>query len=204
MNSEMLSPSPRVFLIRHGETDWSLSKRHTGVGEIPLTPNGEAQARALVPCLGSVAFSRVLTSPRRRARRTCELAGLGTQARVEPDLAEWDYGAYEGRLTADIRKAEPTWSLFHDGCPGGESPREVQARADRLIGRLAAETGNVALFSHAQFSAALAARWIGLAVAEGEHFMLRTASVSILDINPDHPDIKVVALWNAPPRPIEA
>ena len=166
---------------------------------LPLTAHGEEEARGLAPWLCHIQFTRVFTSPRRRARRTCELAGLGQQAEIEPDLAEWDYGDYEGKLSPDIRKSRPDWNVFRDGCPGGEMPAQICTRADRLIATLSTMDGDIALFSHGQFGLALAARWIGLPVVEGQHFLLGTASVSILSYNPAHPDVRVLALWNAGP-----
>ena len=198
-----MSPAPEtqlsLYLIRHGETEWSLSGQHTGRTELPLTAKGEDEARALVPWLSVVKFARVFTSPRQRARRTCELVGLGAEAEVEPDLAEWDYGDYEGKRSADIREERPDWNVFRDGCPHGEMPAQISARADRLIARLCKMKGNVALFSHGQFGPALAARWIGLPVAEGQHLSLGTASLSILSYHPTHPELRVIALWNATP-----
>jgi broad specificity phosphatase PhoE len=193
------SPKPllRLYLIRHGETAWSLSGQHTGRTDLPLTGHGEDQARQLAPRLGHIRFARVFTSPRQRARRTCELAGLGAAAETEPDLAEWDYGDYEGMLTADVRKQRPGWNVFRDGCPGGEMPGAVSDRADRLITRLRTLEGNVALFSHGEFACVLAARWIGLPVVEGEHFSPDAASLGILSYNPSHPEVMVIALWNA-------
>lgn len=188
--------SLRLFLVRHGETEWTLSGRHTGRTEIPLTERGEEQARELGRRLRNVAFARVLTSPRQRARRTCELAGLGP-AEIERDLAEWDYGDDEGRDPAEIRVERPDWNLFRDGCPGGERPAQVADRADRLIAGLRGRDGNVALFSHGQFGCVLAARWIGLPVIEAQHFPLATASLSLLDDDPHHAGVPIVALWNA-------
>jgi probable phosphoglycerate mutase len=189
----------QLYLIRHGETAWSLSGQHTGHTDIPLTARGENEARTLAPVLREVGFARVLTSPRQRARRTCELAGLGSASEVEPDLAEWDYGEYEGQHTADIRERRPNWDIFRDGCPGGETPAQVSARADRLIARLLPMNGNIALFSHGQFGCVLAARWIGMPTLEGQHFMLSTGSVSVLGFDASHPDVPVIALWNAVP-----
>ena len=189
----------RLYYIRHGETAWSLTGEHTGATDIPLTANGEAGARALEPWLSRIAFTAVLTSPRHRARRTCDLAGLGASAEVEPDLAEWDYGAYEGRRSADIRAERPGWSVFRDGCPGGESPTDIGARADRLIARLLRLSGNVALVSHGHFGAVLASRWIGLPVAEGRHFILGTASLSILAVDTRHDQERVIEQWNTAP-----
>src|SRR5688572_32078742 len=132
----------QLYLIRHGETAWSLSGQHTGRTDIPLTAQGEERVRELAECLRTVTFSRVFTSPRQRARRTCELVGLGAVAEIEPDLAEWDYGDYEGQRSIEIRKHRPDWNLFRDGCPHGESPTGVSDRADRLIARLGALQGN--------------------------------------------------------------
>jgi probable phosphoglycerate mutase len=190
---------PRLYFIRHGETEWSLTRQHTGSTDLPLTDTGEAEARALSPWLRATEFAHVLTSPLQRARRTCVLAGLGASAVVEPDLAEWNYGVYEGKLSSDICKQRPGWNAFKDGCPGGELPGEITVRADRLISRLCTLRGNVALFSHGEFAGALAARWIGLPVGEGSHFSLDTASLSVLAQNPNHPAVRVIALWNAVP-----
>src|SRR5271165_5378527 len=187
----------RVYLIRHGATAWSDSGRHTGRSEIPLTPEGEAKARGLAVRLKDVAFSRVLTSPRLRARRTCELAGFAGAAEIEPDLAEWDYGDYEGRRSAEVLGSRPDWSLFRDGCPGGELPADVSLRADRLIARLRALEGNVALFSHGHFGRALGARWIGLPVGDGRRLLLDTASLSVLGFERGDLASPAVALWNS-------
>ena len=186
----------RLFYVRHGETAWSLSGQHTSRADIPLTANGEAGASALKPVLAAIGFTQVLTSPRRRAQRTCELVGLGAEAEIEPDLCEWDYGDYEGRRTADIERDRPGWSLFRDGCPDGEGPAQVSRRADRLISRLVALEGDVALFSHGHFGAVLGARWIELAVIEGRHFPLDPCSVSVLGFAAHHPQDRVIARWN--------
>ena len=187
----------RLYLIRHGETGWSRSGRHTGRTDIPLTPNGEDEARELGKQLRDISFAQVLTSPLRRAVQTCSLSGLDKNPEIEPDLAEWDYGDYEGQRSVDILEARPDWNVYRDGCPGGEMPAQVSARADRLISRLLKLDGNIALFAHGQFGSVLAARWIGLAVAEAEHFMLGTASLSILAFDPHHAGVPVIALWNA-------
>ena len=187
----------RLYLIRHGETGWSRSGRHTGRTDIPLTPNGEDEARELGKHLRDISFAQVLTSPLRRAVQTCSLSGLDKNPEIEPDLAEWDYGDYEGQRSVDILEARPDWNVYRDGCPGGEMPAQVSARADRLISRLLKLDGNIALFAHGQFGSVLAARWIGLAVAEAEHFMLGTASLSILAFDPHHAGVPVIALWNA-------
>ena len=174
-----------------------LSGQHSGRTDLPLTPHGEAMARGLATALNGIRFSLVLTSPRLRARATCELAGLGATLQSEPNLAEWDYGDYEGLRTAEIRKLHPTWDVWNDGCPGGETPAGVSERADQLIARLRELTGNVVLFSHGQFGRALAARWIGLPVAEGRHLAIDPASISILGSEIEHPDRRVISLWNA-------
>jgi broad specificity phosphatase PhoE len=187
----------RLYLIRHGETEWSLSGRHTGRTDLPLTANGEDEARKLGKHLLGIPFAHVLTSPLKRALQTCELAGLGKPPEIEPGLAEWDYGDYEGQRSADILKERPDWNVYRDGCPRGEMPAQVSARADRLIARLRKLDGNIALFAHGQIGSVLAARWIGLAVAEAQHFMLGTASLSIFAFDPHHPAVPVIALWNA-------
>lgn len=185
-----------LYLIRHGETAWSLSGQHTGTTDLALTAEGEQAARWLAPRLRGIRINQVLVSPRQRARQTCELAGLGAAARTEPDLAEWDYGEYEGLRSAEIIQRVPGWNIWHDGCPGGEQPEQVSARADRLIARLAQTQGTLVLFSHGQFGAALAARWVGLAVHEGQHFPLAPASLSLLSIDAHHPEQRTIALWN--------
>ncbi len=184
----------RLFYFRHGETLWSLSGRHTGVTDIPLTVHGETQARALRPWVGGIAFSHVLTSARLRAHATCELVGLGGHAQIEPDLAERNYGDYEGRRSVDICEERPGWDIFRDGCPNGESPFAIGERIDRLIARLRTMDGDVALFSHGRFGAVFGARWIGLPVFEAQHFEVGPASMSVLSWNLDHPEIPVVAL----------
>ena len=186
-----------LYLIRHGETAWSISGQHTGRTDIPLTAQGEQDARTLAEALRAVRFSRVFTSPRQRARRTCELVGLDAAAAIEPDLVEWDYGDYEGRRSVDIRKRRPDWNLFRDGCPHGESPADVSDRADRLITQLRTLQGNIAVFSHGHFGRVLAARWIGLSVRDAQHFLLSTASLSILGYEGNSADESAIALWNA-------
>jgi broad specificity phosphatase PhoE len=189
-------PGSRIYLIRHGQTEWSLSGRHTGRTDIPLTTEGEAQARGLAALLHGLRFDRVLTSPRQRARQTCVLAGLGDQAEIEPDLAEWDYGEYEGRRSAEIHAHDPCWNVFKNGCPGGETPRAVADRADRLLARLAQGNGTTALFSHGHFGSALGARWIALDIRMAQHFWLDTASLSILAHHPSRPQTRILARWN--------
>ncbi|MDQ2804908.1 MAG: histidine phosphatase family protein [Pseudomonadota bacterium] len=191
--------SVKLYLVRHGETEWSLSGQHTGRTDVALTARGENEARALEPALRAITFDRVLTSPAQRARRTCVLAGLGPTAEIEPDLAEWDYGDYEGQLSTNIREDRPGWSVYRDGCPGGETTYDVSRRADRVIARLRTLSGNVALFSHGQFGCSLAVRWIGLPVIQGQHLQLGTASLSVLAFNPSHPGLAVIAHWNTSP-----
>jgi probable phosphoglycerate mutase len=193
----MVTATLQIYFIRHGETAWSLSGQHTGRTDLLLTPHGETMARQLAPALEGIAFSLVLSSPRLRARTTCDLAGLGGEVQIEPDLAEWDYGDFEGLRTAEIRKLHPNWDVWEDGCPGGETPADVSARADRLIARLQDLNGKVALFSHGHFGRVLAARWIGLPAAQGQHFAIDPASISILGFETAHPERRVIALWNA-------
>jgi broad specificity phosphatase PhoE len=190
---------PTLYLVRHGETEWSLSGQHTGRTDIPLTARGVEEARALAPRLQETQFDQVLTSPRRRARQTCELVGLLSQAAIDEDLAEWDYGDYEGRRSVDVLKERPDWNLFRDGCPHGETPAQVRDRADRLIARLRPHVGNIALFSHGQFGSVLAVRWIGLPVLAAQHFPLGPASLSLLGYDPHHRGVAVIALWNELP-----
>ncbi len=188
--------SQRIYFIRHGGTEWSVSSRHTSRTELPLTAQGEEEAMGLAHRLADVQFSQVLTSSRQRASMTCDLAELKCVAETEPDLAEWDYGAYEALHSAEIRKERPSWSIFRDGCPHGETPAQVFDRANRLITRLRRLQGNIALFSHGQFGYVLAARWIGLPLIEAQHFMLGTASVSILGHDPHHREVSVIEQWN--------
>ena len=194
--------SLRLYLVRHGETVWALSGQHTGLTDIPLTARGEDEARELGRSLRAISFAHALTSPRQRARRTQALALPGIAAEIEPDLAEWNYGDYEGLRTADILREQTDWNLFRDGCPQGEMPAQVSDRADRLIARLRGLEGNVALFSHGQFGGVLAARWIGLPLTAAQHFPLSTASLSIFGYALHHAEIPVIALWNAAPRKI--
>jgi broad specificity phosphatase PhoE len=193
-------PTPLcLYLIRHGETEWALTGQHTGRTDIPLTQNGEDEARALGPHLQGIRFAHVLTSPLQRASQTCALVGLDCAPEIEPDLAEWDYGDYEGQQSVDIRKGRPDWNVFRDGCPHGEMPSQIVDRADLLLTRLRTLEGNIALFSHGQFGGVLAARWIGLTVIEAQHFPLGTASISIFAFDPHHPTVPIIALWNAAP-----
>jgi probable phosphoglycerate mutase len=184
-----------VFAIRHAETAWSLTGRHTGTTDLPLTDSGRRLAARLRPALAGEAFALVLTSPRARARETCALSGLADRAVVDGDLAEWDYGAYEGLTSEQIQESAPGWMLFRDGCPGGETPAQVGARADRVVARARAAGGDVALFSHGHLLRVLAARWLGLPVGAGAHFLLDTLTLSVLDAYRGVPALKT---WNAP------
>jgi broad specificity phosphatase PhoE len=193
----MIEP-PQVYLVRHGETAWSLSGQATGRTDIPLTERGEREARALRARLRGLSFAAVLTSPLQRARRTGELAGF-PQAQVEPDLAEWDYGEYEGRRTADIRAERPGWRLLEEGCPGGETAAAVGVRADRVIARLRALSGDALVFAHRDILRVLAARWLAFEAVEARRLYLTTASVSILGYHHDL-DEPVIRLWNEVPN----
>jgi broad specificity phosphatase PhoE len=188
-------PLPVVYLARHGETAWSLSGQHTGRTDLPLTEHGEHQARILGERLHALNFVKVLTSPLRRATRTAELAGFGEVADGDPDLAEWDYGEYEGRRTAEILAERPDWELFRDGCPGGEAAEQVGARVDRVIRRVRAVQGNVLMFSSAHILRVLAARWLGLDAAGGRYLLLGTASLSALGYEHNLAE-PVIRLWN--------
>ena len=191
----MAREEQRVYLLRHGETEWSRSGKHTSVTDIPLTENGRIAARRLRPDLANQTFALVLTSPLQRARETCELAGLGKVTVVDPDLMEWNYGEYEGLTTKQIHLTRPGWSLFRDGCPGGETPEQVALRADSIIAKVRQQEGNVALFAHGHIFRVLAARWINLPASHGEHFLLDTATLNILGYYYDSPALKI---WNAP------
>jgi probable phosphoglycerate mutase len=194
---------PVVYLARHGETAWTVSHQHTGLTDLPLTPQGEAQATRLGQRLQGLTFAAVLTSPLQRAARTCALAGFGLAAKVEPDLVEWDYGAYEGRTSAEIHVERPEWQLFRDGAPGGESPQQIGARADRVISRVRAIDGNTLLFSSGHFLRVFTARWLGLEPGVGRYFFLGTASLSALGYEHDRSD-PVIRLWDEMPhdRPV--
>ncbi|NWA24934.1 histidine phosphatase family protein [Pseudomonas gingeri] len=185
-----------LYLVRHGETEWALSRQHTGRTDIPLTAHGEDEAKKLAPQLRDICFTHVLSSPLQRARQTCVLAGKGASAVIVPDLVEWDYGDYEGRRSVDILKQRPDWSLFRDGCPNGETPVQIADRADRLIAYLKTLDGNIALFSHGQFSSVLAMRWVGLSVVAAQHFPLDTASLSVLTYDVHHPEVAIIKRWN--------
>ena len=186
---------PVIHLARHGETAWSLSGQHTGRTDLPLTERGERNARALGERLRGMTFAKVLTSPLRRAIRTCDLAGFGAVAEIDPDLVEWDYGDYEGRTTADIRAERPGWSLWIDGVPNGETVEEVGRRADRVIAEVRSVGGDVALFGHGHILRVLTARWLELPPDRGRNFALATATVGELGSERETP---VIHSWNVP------
>ena len=197
----MTAPSPELWLLRHGATAWALSGRHTGHTDVPLLPEGEEQARHLAPALAAVRFDAVLVSPLQRARRTCELAGLGERAEVCNDLREWDYGAYEGITTAEIRCQVPGWTVFSHPCPGGETGAQVEERCERLIELSLERMGErrrVALVAHGHILRSLAGTWLGLGVSGGALLSLGTASLSVLGREREQP---VLLRWNAPVQP---
>jgi broad specificity phosphatase PhoE len=187
---------PQVYLARHGNTAWTITGQHTGLTDLPLTPNGESNARRLGERLKGMTFAKVFTSPLQRATRTCELAGFGGVAETDPDLVEWNYGEYEGLRSDEILRERPDWQLFRDGAPGGESPEQIGARADRVVQRVRAVVGNVLLFSSGHFMRVLTARWLALGLASaGRCFLLSPASLSALSYehNLSQP---VIRLWN--------
>ncbi|MEO6845891.1 MAG: histidine phosphatase family protein [Chthoniobacterales bacterium] len=186
-----------IYLIRHGETDWSVSGQYTGRTDISLTAHGESAAREVGKRLQNVSFASVLMSPLQRARQTCALAALKQAPEIEPDLTEWSNGDYEGRTPAEIRELQPQWNLFRDGSPHGETPAQISERVDHLIAHLRTLDGNVALFSHGHLCRVLAARWIGLSVEQAEHLLLNTASISILSYEHDCSDKPAITLWNS-------
>lgn len=191
----MSSPLPELYLVRHGETEWSRSGRHTGRTDIPLTEAGEAAARGVAGRLQGPTFAAVWSSPSLRARTTCTLAGFGAGAVIKDDLAEWDYGAYEGITTKQILAERPGWQLFRDGCPQGEDAAQVGARADAVIGQFRQAAGTVLVFSSSHFLRVLAARWIGLPPEGGSRFVLDTASLSVLGYEHDLTE-PVIRRWN--------
>ena len=194
-----------LWLLRHGATEWALNGRHTGNTDLPLLPQGEAEARGLAPVLSQHRFTAVLSSPLQRARRTCELAGLGEQAQIEPDLKEWDYGDYEGLTTAVIRQSVPDWTVFSHPCPGGESSDQVQQRCERVIARASAyasgapgERCDVALFAHGHILRSLAGCWLGQGPAGGARLVLGTGSFCVLGYERQ---TRALIHWNAPAKP---
>jgi probable phosphoglycerate mutase len=192
---------PRVYLVRHGETAWTLTAQHTGRTDLPLTEQGERQARALSASLGALRIDRILSSPLQRARRTAELEMPHAHVEEDADLMEWDYGAYEGRSTVDIEVERPGWRLLRDGSPGGETLDSVATRSDRVIDRIREDGGTVLLFGHREILRILAARWIGLAPIEGRHLLLATASLSVLGYDHDLTE-PVIHAWNRRPTAV--
>lgn len=186
----------QVFIVRHGETEWSLSGRHTGRTDLPLTEGGRERARELEPMLAGHSFSLVLCSPYLRARETCELAGFAGVAELEDDLHEWDYGDYEGLTTPEIRARRPDWNLWCDGCPNGETPEAIQARADRVLARLHGADGNALVFAHGHILRVLASRWIELPAAHGARLKLGAGAVSILGYERE---TAAISEWNVTP-----
>ncbi len=192
MRTEIL---PVIYLARHGETAWTVTGQHTGVTDLPLTERGEHNALRLGKRLAGSVFAKVFTSPLQRALRTCELAGFGAIAEVDSDLVEWNYGDYEGVRTTEIHATRPDWQLFRDGCPNGESPQQIGARADRVVGRVRAIKGNVLIFSSGHFLRVFAARWLGLEPFAGRYLMLGVASLSALSYEHDLSD-PAIRFWN--------
>jgi broad specificity phosphatase PhoE len=194
--ASMSDTFPVVYLARHGDTAWTVSGQHTGLTDLPLTAAGESHARRLGERLKGMKFAMVFTSPLQRAARTCELAGFGAVAETDPDLVEWNYGQYEGLLSAEILAKRPDWQLFRDGCPGGESPAQIGERADRVVHRTRAVAGDVLLFSSGHFIRVLADRWLALSPGcVAKHLLLGTASLSALSY--EHTISQpVIRLWN--------
>jgi probable phosphoglycerate mutase len=187
---------PVVYIARHGETAWTITGQHTGLTDLPLTPQGERNALALAPRLAGIRFGKVFSSPLVRARKTCALAGFGSVAEIDNDLVEWNYGVYEGLRSVDIRAKRPDWELFRDGCPGGESPSDVRTRAESVVARIRAVNDNVLIFSSGHFVRVLAARWIGLEPSiNSMSFLLSTASVSAVGYE-NSLSRPVIRLWN--------
>ena len=176
----MKASLPDVYLVRHGETQWSLSGQHTGLTDLPVTESGEEQARRLLPRLTATAFARVFSSPLQRAMRTCQLSGYGSTVDADPDLIEWNYGDYEGKTRSQILAQRPGWLIFRDGCPNGESLKDIGIRADRVISRIREVDGNVLVFSSGHLLRVLMARWLGLEPSGGRFFKLETATLSVV------------------------
>jgi probable phosphoglycerate mutase len=197
----MATELPRLFLARHGDTAWTDSRQRTGRTDLPLNERGEERARQIGERLQRFSFASVFTSPLQRASKTCALAGFGDVAEVDPDLVEWDYGRFEGRLTRQIVQARPGWEMFRDGCPDGESPQDVAARADRFIVRVRRIEGDVLAFSSAHIIRMIAARWLGLPPAAGRLFFCRPASVGILGFEHNSREEPIIGLWNYVVRP---
>ena len=194
---------PKLFIARHGDTAWTDSHQRTGRTDIPLNESGEERARLLGESLGRFSFVRVFTSPLARASKTCELAGFGAVAELDPDLVEWDYGRFEGRVLKQVLKEWPGWELYRDGCPDGESPGDVAARADRFIARAREIEGDVLAFSSGHIIRMIAARWLGLPPAHGRFFYCRPASVGVLGYEHKNRDEPIIGLWNHVSSPRE-
>jgi len=187
---------PDVYLVRHGETEWSLSGQHTGLTDLPLTESGKEQARRLRPRLAATAFAKVFSSPLQRAMRTCELSGYGSLVDADPDLIEWNYGDYEGKTRPQILAQRPGWLIFRDGCPNGESPKDVGIRADRVLARIQEGHGNVLVFSSGHLLRVLMARWLGLEPSGGRYFKLGTARLSIVGYDHNNRAEPLIRLLN--------
>jgi len=192
----MATKLPQLFLVRHGDTEWTVARKHTGRTDIPLNAMGEKRAAQLGERLRGFSFTHVYTSPLQRASKTCELAGFGAKAEVDRDLVEWDYGRFEGMLTADIVKERPNWELFRDGCPGGESPGDVAARADRFVAKAQKSTGNVVAFSSGHTIRMITARWLKMSPETARVFFCRPASIGVLGFEHDRRDEPVLQLWD--------
>lgn len=186
---------PKIYLARHGETIWSLSGQHTGMTDIPLTEQGEKNAKQLGKRLQGLTFAKVFSSPLQRALKTCELAGFGSMVMPDPLLEEWNYGDYEGRTTTEIQRTQPDWFIFRDGCPGGESPKQVAQRCDQMVEKMKAINGDILIFAHAHILRMLTTRWLGLPAEEGRLYFLSTASLSILGYEHSLSE-PVIRLWN--------
>jgi broad specificity phosphatase PhoE len=191
----MSESQQRLFLVRHGDTEWADAHRHTGMADVPLTGSGEQQARALAARLEGTQFARVFSSPLERASKTCELSGFANVAELDHDLVEWDYGDYEGRTTHEIREQHQHWNIFNDGCPNGETIQDVARRADRFIAKVRAVQGDVIAFSSWHISRVIAARWLGLNPQAGKYFLASTAAIGILGYEHDENEPAIV-LWN--------
>ena len=192
----MRTSLPDVYLVRHGETEWSLSGQHTGLTNLPLTASGEKQARRLQPRFAATVFAKVLSSPLQRAMRTCELSGYGSVVEADADLIEWNYGDYESKTRPQILARRPDWLIFNDGCPNGESPKDVGIRVDRVLSRIREVDGNVLVFSSGHFLRVLIARWLGLDPSGGRYFKLGTAALSILGYDHNSRAEPVIRLLN--------
>ena len=192
----MSSALPKLYLARHGDTAWTDSHQHTGRTDLPLNARGEEHARQLGERLRDFSFAQVFISPLQRASKTCELAGFGGAAQIDSDLIEWDYGALEGTLTSDILKRRPGWELYRDGCPDGESPEDVAARADHFIARVRCIDGDVLAFSSGHIIRMIAARWLGVPPAAGRFFFCRPASVGVLGFEHHSREEPIIGLWN--------